>query len=173
MTSLVNLKHTIDECCGKIDLFRFQNRFVHIVWWKCCQVYQVEGLFHERWSKIWLFWYKIHGSTLNRTNLTQFWRPKIYQFFNLEQVNFHVTFVSHINMASYTGYLFTMTLSVWLQAVLNKNKTIIIFVQFSTNMDILFIFTQEVAYSCFIESFIQVEPFCNVLGWISQQILVL
>ena len=71
-----------DKCCGKIDLFRVQKMVVHILsWWACCQVYQTEGLFHERWPNFWLFWYQIYDSTSNRTNFTQFWRPENYQFF--------------------------------------------------------------------------------------------
>ena len=30
-----------DECCGTIDLFRVQNRVVHILpWWECWHVYR-------------------------------------------------------------------------------------------------------------------------------------
>ncbi len=86
----------IDVCCGKIDLFRVQNRVVHILhWWECCPVYQTEGLFHERCWNFWLFWYQIYDCTLNRTNFTQFWRPKIWQFFlKFNHVNFRVTLVT-------------------------------------------------------------------------------
>ncbi len=32
-----------DECCGKIDLFRVQNRVVHILsWLECCRVYKTD-----------------------------------------------------------------------------------------------------------------------------------
>ena len=49
-----------DDCCGKIYLFRVQNRVALILsWWKCCQVYQTGGLFHQRWSDFLLFWYQI------------------------------------------------------------------------------------------------------------------
>ncbi len=88
--------YTIKECCGKIDLFRVKNMVVHILlWWECCLVYQTEGLLHEGWSNFWLFWYQIKDSTLNRTNFTHFWRQKIGNLFNLEQVNFHVTLVNY------------------------------------------------------------------------------
>ncbi len=34
---------TFDECCGKIDLFRVQNRAVSIPsWWNCCLVKKYE-----------------------------------------------------------------------------------------------------------------------------------
>ncbi len=40
----IYMQRTHDECCGKIDLFRVQNRVVHILpWWECCQVYKTEG----------------------------------------------------------------------------------------------------------------------------------
>ena len=54
---------------------------------------QRDFFFHERSSNFWLFWYQIYDSTLKRTNFTQFWRPKICQFFNLEQGNFCMTLV--------------------------------------------------------------------------------
>ncbi len=95
---------TYDECCGKIDLFRVQNRVAHILpWWKCCKVYQTEGVFHERCSNSWLFWNQLSDCTSNRTNYTQFWRPKICHFFNLQQVNFHVTLVIWWLIFSYSG----------------------------------------------------------------------
>ena len=73
---------SFDECCGKIDLFSVKNRVVHILWWwESCQVYQREGLFHERCLNLRLFWYQIHGHTSNKTNFTQFWSPKNCQFF--------------------------------------------------------------------------------------------
>ena len=77
-----------DECCGKIDLFRVKNRLAHILpWWECCQVYhQTEGLFLKDARIILLtcilipnIW--LYMSTSNRTNFTQFWSPKICQFF--------------------------------------------------------------------------------------------
>ncbi len=64
-----NIVLSHDECCGKIDLFRVQNRVVHILpWWKCCQllVYQTEGFFPERCSNFWLFWYQMCDCTTNR-----------------------------------------------------------------------------------------------------------
>ncbi len=77
----MRISSSYDECCGKIDLFRVQNRDVHILSeWECCQIYQAEALFHERCSNFWLFGYQIYGCTLNSTNFTQFWRPKICWF---------------------------------------------------------------------------------------------
>ncbi len=84
-----------DKCCGKINLFRVQNRVVHILsWWECCQVYQTEGLFHERWSNSWLFWYQMYG---------KFEENKCYTileiielpFSNLQRVNFRTTSIYH------------------------------------------------------------------------------
>ena len=75
--------------CGIIDLFMVQNMVVHILsWWKCCQVNQTEELLPERWLDFWLFWYQIYDNASNRTNFTQFWRPKKMAvfFFNFEQV---------------------------------------------------------------------------------------
>ena len=86
------VRWTCDECCRKIDLLRVQNRVVYVLpWWECCQVYQTKVLFHEICSNSWLFWYQIYDCTSNRTHFTQFSRPKICQFFNLEQVNFCMT----------------------------------------------------------------------------------
>ncbi len=91
---------SFDECCRKIDLFRVQNSVVHILlWWKYFQVYQTEVLFPERWSNFWLFLYQIiYDRTSNRIN-TQFGRPKIHQFFSLEQlVNFRMTLIICVRM---------------------------------------------------------------------------
>ncbi len=57
-------------------------------WWKCCHIYQTEGLSPERCSNFWLFWYQTCDCTSNKTNFTQFWRPKICQFFKLRTGQF-------------------------------------------------------------------------------------
>ncbi len=49
--------------------------------------------FRERCSDFWLVWYQIYDCTSNETNFTQFRRPKICQFFDVEQVNFRMTLV--------------------------------------------------------------------------------
>ncbi len=68
-----------DECCGKIDLFRVQNRVVHILPW-------------------WVWWVRYIDTkymTVLRTEqiLHNFEDQKFANFFNLEQVNFCVTLI--------------------------------------------------------------------------------
>ena len=83
------IDRTDDECCGKIDLFRVQNRVAHILpWWDCCQGYQTEGLFHGRSSDFWLFWHQIYDCTSNRTNSTQFWGQNIAYFLTSNRLIF-------------------------------------------------------------------------------------
>ncbi len=67
---------------------------VHILpWWECWQVYQIEGLFHERCLDFWLFWYQIYDCTWKEQILHSFEDQTFVYFYNVEQVNFRLTLV--------------------------------------------------------------------------------